>query len=81
LLLLLTVTLALTDPTTPRALRAQVKPVLLVQAFTTASQDMKLLQTQLVAELKVMLVKERDRREPLRIRSRRRSPSESKTQS
>ena len=62
---LLTATLALTVMTTPHALRAQVKPVLVVQALTTASDvtlpyDMKLLQTQLVAELKVMLAKELD---------------------
>ena len=63
-LLLLTVTLVLTL-TMPEAMRAQVKPVLVVQAFTTAPDvtlpyDMKLLQTQLVAELKVMLAKELD---------------------
>lgn len=62
--LLLTATLVLTV-TTPQPLRAQVKPVLAVQAFTTAPDvtlpyDLKLLQTQLVAELKVMLAKEFD---------------------
>jgi uncharacterized protein DUF4410 len=57
LLLLLTLTIA------PSAVSAQVKPVLTVQAFTTAADvtlpyDMKLLQTQMVAELAVMLGKE-----------------------
>ena len=47
----------------PPAVSAQVKPVLAVQAFTTAPDvalpyDMKLLQTQLVAEFKVMLGKQ-----------------------
>src|SRR5687767_2237331 len=47
----------------PLVISAQVKPVLVVQVFTTAPDvalpyDMKLLQTQLVAELKVMLGKE-----------------------
>lgn len=64
-LLLLTATLALTVTTTPQAMPAQVKPVLVVQAFTTAPDvnlpyDLKLLQTQLVAELKVMLAKQLD---------------------
>lgn len=49
----------------PLAASAQVKPVLAVQPFTTAADvalpyDMKLLQTQLVAELKTMLGKEFD---------------------
>lgn len=62
-LLLLTVAFAVT--TAPMAMRAQVRPVLAVQAFTTASDvtlpyDLKLLQTQMVAELKVMLAKEFD---------------------
>ena len=56
-LLLLTLTIA------PLAVSAQTKPVLTVQAFTTAPDvtlpyDMKLLQTQMVAELTVMLGKE-----------------------
>ena len=47
------------------ALSSQGKPVLVVQAFTTASgvdlpYDMKLMQTQLVPEFKVMLGKEFD---------------------
>ena len=47
------------------ALSSQGKPVIVVQAFTTASgvdlpYDMKLMQTQLVPEFKVMLGKEFD---------------------
>lgn len=59
--LLLTVGLALSAI----ALSSQGKPVIVVQAFTTASgvdlpYDMKLMQTQLVPEFKVMLGKEFD---------------------
>jgi len=57
--LLLAIGLALA----PIALASQDKPVLVVQVFTTASgvelpYDMKLMQTQLVPEFKVMLGKE-----------------------
>jgi hypothetical protein len=59
--LLLTIGLALSAT----ALSSQGKPVIVVQAFTTASgvdlpYDMKLMQTQLVPEFKVMLGKEFD---------------------
>ena len=59
--LLLTIGLALSAI----ALSAQGKPVIVVQVFTTASgvdlpYDMKLMQTQLVPEFKVMLGKEFD---------------------
>ena len=59
--LLLTVGLALSAI----ALSSQGKPVIVVKAFTTASgvdlpYDMKLMQTQLVPEFKVMLGKEFD---------------------
>jgi len=57
--LLLVICLALS----PLALSAQDKPVIVVQAFTAASDvtlpyDMKLIHTQLLAEFKVMLGKE-----------------------
>ena len=57
--LLLAIGLALS----PMALSSQDKPVMVVQAFTAAPgvvlpYDMKLLQTQLVAEFKVMLSKD-----------------------
>jgi hypothetical protein len=59
--LLLTVGLALATA----ALSSQGKPAILVQPFTTAAgvdlpYDMKLMQTQLVPEFKVMLGKEFD---------------------
>ena len=49
----------------PVSLSAQVKPVIVIKAFTTASSvvmpyDVKLLQTQLVPEFKVMLGKDFD---------------------